>query len=63
LEDSNILDHSEIDEMLLYKYYDNCNQISIFDGFENKEGYIREAYKKQNILIGYKIKEGYEKID
>ena len=56
--DNTVQTQKTLNERLLDMYYPNRNQISLFSS-ENlsEEQYIKEAYKKQNIKIGYYIEE------
>lgn len=53
LEDGSVINHKEIDEMLLKQYYPKRNQTSLFEDIESID-YLREAYKNANRSIGYR---------
>jgi len=60
LADGSIISHNEIDDELIFKYFDNYNQLSLFGEFNSKDDYLKESYRKQNRIVGYKIDEGDE---
>jgi uncharacterized protein (DUF488 family) len=48
--------HTEIEQDLIHKYFDNIYQINMFYNLKPEE-YLIEAYKKANVEIGFREKE------
>lgn len=53
LPDGTSKSHKQIEQELIDKYFDNIDQISIFES-KRPIDYLVEAYKKANIEIGYR---------
>ena len=47
----------EINTRLLEKYYPDRDQMTLFDAPQDEKTLLREAYKKQNAEIGYRLEE------
>lgn len=47
----------DIENRLLDMYFPDRKQISLFEDYGCTEDYIQEAYRKQNAVIGYSLKE------
>ena len=58
LPNGKIMSQTDVEERLLDKYFPDRGQICMFSENLSMQEYVTEAYKRQNMSIGYTIEEG-----
>ena len=57
LADDNTITQQEINAQLIEKFYPNRDQMTLFDTPQDDDRLLKEAYRKQNAEIGYRLEE------